>query len=377
MMKKFKIAIACPYDLSIPGGVQQIAVGMHERLLTAGFNSTLISVTPQRSVAIGNLKCFGTGLTVPMNRATGTISMPTYKWGSQLKRFFKSKQFDLICLHEPDMPFLNWQILRYSSSLNIGWFHSTAAFDIDNFSYNFLKYPLEWWLKSKLHGYIALSPTVKKTWRGVFDSKGIVLPAGIDKREFSLVPKIDLGPSLKVLFVGRLDKRKGVLYAIRAVNLLSDEINAKLFIVGDGPEMVKAQDLVKTLNIGHKVKFIGRVERRELLSYYLSCDIFCAPSTRGESLGIVLLEAMSAGLPIVAFANPGYKFTLEGYIWENGLVKVGSAKGLAKSILELAENKSLREKIRKWEFDRVEEFSWERVISKFLKYAESLRSFHK
>lgn len=377
MREKFKIAIACPYDLSFPGGVQQIAVEMHKRLSKAGFDSTLISVTPQKRVDIENLKCFGTSVTMPMNRATGTISMPTYKWGSQLKKFLKKMNFGVICIHEPVMPFLNWQILRYSKAINIGWFHSTAASDIDNFSYNFFKYPLEWWLKSKLQGFIAVSPTVKKTWKTVFDSKGIVLPAGIDKKEFSRLPKIDLGSFLKILFVGRLDERKGVLYAIAAVNLLPDKIKAKLFIIGDGQEMEKAQDLVKTLNIADKVKFIGRAQRRELLRYYLSCDIFCAPSTSGESLGIVLLEAMAAGVPIVAFANPGYKFTLEGYIWKSGLVKVGSCRGLAKAMVELAKNPKLKEKIKSWEREKIKEFDWDIIVTKFMKYICHVKKHHK
>ena len=113
-----------------------------------------------------------------------------------------------------------------------------------------------------------------------------------------------------LLFVGRLERRKGLEVAIRTfLRLRASVRGVRLCVVGDGPERVRCQQMVPPA-LRPDVLFVGRVSDTDLPRYHASADVFLAPALGGESFGIVLLEAMAAGLPIVASGIPGYRTVL-------------------------------------------------------------------
>lgn len=375
-----KFAIVSSADLSRPYGGQKIALEMHNHLIRLGHKSFFISPNPSRKLktkVLNNFR-FGSIYDVASNESTSSIDFESFRDNKELCMFLDRYKFDVICLHEPGQPFLSWDVLKHSNSINIGWFHSTTRINFSSFPYNLLMQPLKSWLDKKLHGLIAVSPSAKKTWNTLFENRGVIIPGGVNLERFYRAKKIKLSKLPKILFVGRLDKRKGVDHAIKTFNHLINSLNfeAKLFIVGDGPMRKEAEKLVSDFGLKGLVEFVGRVSDKELPSYYKSCDVYIAPSTVGESLGIVILEAMAAGIPVIAYANSGYKFTLKGSPWSRSLVKVGDYEGLAKAVAVLLEEKEVVNKLLRWQRKRIKYFSWDNVMKMFLGYVEEVRGKH-
>lgn len=368
-----KIAIVCPYDISKPGGVAEICLELNARLPRHGHESTLITVKPEHKTNFPRVKTFGQSLEITFNKSSSSISFENLKTDRKIKKYLDDEKFDYICVHEPAAPFLNWEILRHSEATNVSWFHSTSFVDLESFPYNLLLDPLENWLTKCFTGNIAVSSSAAHTWQDYLGKNYQIITGGIDIDRFKKAKKINLGTGVNLLFVGRLDERKGVTHAIRAMpKILSEIPEAKLLVVGDGPDRNLAFDLVAQLKLGGRVQFVGRVPRAELASYYRSADLYLAPSTGGESLGIVLLEAMAAGTPVIAFANSGYKFTLQGSPWPDSLVKVGASAKMAQAAIEILSNNDLRRKVITWQNEHIENFSWDKITNQFLDYLKSL-----
>jgi phosphatidylinositol alpha-mannosyltransferase len=367
-----KIAVVCPSDLSKLGGVQNVVFGTTKGLLKLGHTVKIISIKPVKKVGGIDVSYFGSGLPIKMDGTFAEMSFEDPEESRHFKKYLNKERFDLVCVHAPHIPMLCWEALYYSTSVNIGWFHTTMDEEVEA-TFNLVERGLSAWLKSKMKGYIAVSPSVYKEWNYIFnDDKGIIIPNGVDIKRFRTAGKLNLGPQFNILFVGRLDERKGVFEAIKMMPIVLKEIPSKLWIVGDGEQRSEAESLVETLGIQKYVTFVGRVNDEDLPRYYRSADVYCAPSLGGESFGIVLIEAMAAETPVIAYANVGYKYPMEGNPWKGSLVRVGSYKGLAKSILEIANSNHLRKKVVEWQNKKVEEYDWDKIVGRFLEYVERI-----
>jgi phosphatidylinositol alpha-mannosyltransferase len=139
-----------------------------------------------------------------------------------------------------------------------------------------------------------------------------------------------------------------------------------LIVAGDGPEKENCEKFVKENNL-RDVVFLGNVEK-ELPFLYVTCDIFCAPSIFGESFGLVILEAMASGKPVVGFANEGYKELLKGKKGEKFLVKPKDFKGLAQKIEILIKNEKLREELGKEGLKEANKYSWSKIAKEVLNF---------
>jgi phosphatidylinositol alpha-mannosyltransferase len=137
-------------------------------------------------------------------------------------------------------------------------------------------------------------------------------------------------------------------------------------VAGDGPEKENCESFVRENNL-KDVVFLGNV-KKELSSLYATCDIFCAPSIFGESFGLVILEAMASGKPVVGFANEGYKELMKGKKGEKFLAKPRDFKELAHKIEILIQNEKLRESLGKWGEKEAQKYSWEKIAEKVLDF---------
>jgi phosphatidylinositol alpha-mannosyltransferase len=131
-----------------------------------------------------------------------------------------------------------------------------------------------------------------------------VIPNGVDVARFADASPADLGPGTKLLFVGRLDERKGFAQAVAAFGLLARTRRVRLVVAGDGPARSAVEELPVPFRAA--VSMLGHVANEDLPTIYAACDVFLAPNTGGESFGMVLTEAMAAGLPVVATDIPGF-----------------------------------------------------------------------
>jgi phosphatidylinositol alpha-mannosyltransferase len=367
-----KIALVSPYDLAVPGGVNShihhladnfIALGHEVRLIAP--SSDVSNLSPH-AIVLGRPRAFPAGGSIANMAMSPRLAEP-------VRRILAEERFDIVHVHEPLASFLPIQFLRFSTAVNVGTFH--AARDSGARLYSYTRRMLKASFR-RLDGKIAVSRAASKLIAPHFPGYYNIIPNGVDVERFAgplpPLPEWDDG-RLNVLFVGRLEKRKGLRYLLRAFEQLKRwRGDACLLIVGGydarqrrGYERWVQQSGVKD------VHFIGYVPLETLPRYHHSAQIFCAPNTGNESQGIILLEAMAAGLPVVASNIDGFAGVITHGV-DGLLVRPKDEDALARALIELAEDGDLRTRIGEQARARAQHFSWERVSQRVLSYYERL-----
>jgi phosphatidylinositol alpha-mannosyltransferase len=178
---------------------------------------------------------------------------------------------------------------------------------------------------------------------------------------------------VNILFLGRHEKRKGLRYLLKAFEQVkASRPNTRLIIVGGFDERQR-RSYVRWLSDKHvkDVIFAGFVPLETLPRYHHSSHIYCAPNTGNESQGIVLLEAMAAGLPVIASNIDGFAGVITDGV-DGLLVRPKDVDALARTIIRLVDDPALREQLSKLGSERAQHFSWERVSRRVLSYYERL-----
>jgi phosphatidyl-myo-inositol alpha-mannosyltransferase len=192
------------------------------------------------------------------------------------------------------------------------------------------------------------------------------IPNGIDIKKFQTKPTLAVKhPKMKtILYIGRLEGRKGLKYLIRAFKELSDRNqDVQLLIAGSGPDESKLRDYVNELEVP-RVTFMGFISDRDKIHYLHRADVFCSAANRGESFGIVLLEAMAAGCPIVAGDNLGYQSVLK----ETGALSLVNPKDtvdFARRLEIMMSDQGLRKLWLDWAVKYVQQYSWDKVVGQY------------
>ncbi|KAF5083740.1 D-inositol-3-phosphate glycosyltransferase [anaerobic digester metagenome] len=198
-----------------------------------------------------------------------------------------------------------------------------------------------------------------------------VIPMGINPEEFSSKPHFDIKHQKNILFVGRLITLKGTDILIEALKNIHVEDNSiQLFIVGEGPEQKSLEILASDLDITSNVRFLGNLPRNELGMCYKNASVFVLPSItykdQSEGLGVVLLEAMASGAPVIGTDTGGIPDIIKDGI--NGLlVPPGDPYALADAIIRIFENPDLADRFREAGLKTVRErFSWDKISDQFI-----------
>jgi phosphatidylinositol alpha-mannosyltransferase len=249
--------------------------------------------------------------------------------------------------------------------VNIGTFHAFGGFS-----------PSYWvgakfagWLADKLDGRIAVSGAARHFINRYFPGEYRIIPNGVDLEAFQTAePYEELRDgTLNILFVGRLEERKGLTHLLQAYHRLRKrKVDARLLVIGSGPKLREYKRFVGLRGI-RDVEFLGRVSDEQKVRYFASADIYCAPNTGQESFGIVLLEAMAAGVPIVASDIHGFKRVVERNV-QGILVEPRNPRALAAALYALARDPDLRHEMGEAGRSRAPEFSWDRVTERIVDF---------
>jgi phosphatidylinositol alpha-mannosyltransferase len=285
------------------------------------------------------------------------------------------EQFDIIHLHEPLMPTVCTTTLRLKRTPLVGTFHASGAKPWYKLCTPLGKYYLNRWFR-KLDGRIAVSKPALDYVRSYFPADYTIIPNGVDTEHFNphVLPIDTLKDGkINILFVGRMEKRKGFNYLLKAYKQVKKEIpNCRLIAVGPGVRLRhKYEKQVKRSGL-KDVAFTGYVNYSELPRYYQTADIVCFPATERESFGIVLLEAMAVGKPIIASSLSGYASILT-HRAEGLLVPPRNVGQLAEALITLMTEPSLRQQMGSQGRIRALEYDWARIARRVLNfYAETL-----
>jgi len=296
--------------------------------------------------------------------SNGSIARITLSWGllPRIRRLLQEEQFDIIHLHEPFCPFLPTDVLRLSQSLNVGTFH---AFYVRSLAYALGRFLLRRYFR-KLHALTAVSPPARDFVSRYFPGEYRLIANGIDTERFS--PAVPPLPQLQdgmwnILFVGRLENRKGAHCLVRAFRLVKQELpHSRLIILGPGKRgKKKLLSLIEKLRL-EDVLLTGMVSHDEVPRYYRSAHLFCAPARGQESFGMVLLEAMATGTPVIASDIPGYASVVD-HGAGGLLVPPGDVDALAQAIVSLLQDEPRRREMAREGRARAEAYSWTNIAS--------------
>ncbi len=345
-----RIAIVCPYSWSVPGGVANHVAALAGRLRQRGH--TVLVLTPADGPTPPGVTGVGRSIPVRYNGAIARIAFGP-RVAARIRRALRGFSPDLVHVHEPFSPSTGLLAAAFSPAPVVATFHVALA---TGRAYRMAAPALKpLWRRFALR--IAVSEEARRTVERAMGPGVRIIPNGIELERFSSVGPAPDSPS--ILFVGRLERRKGAGVLLEALPWIVEQVpEAQVTIVGEGPERPALQSAAGSL----PVRFVGSQDPEGLAARMEDAAIVCAPSLGGESFGIVLLEAMAAGRPVVAGAIPGYAAVLRG--GEDGvLVPPGDAKALAGALIDLLNDPARRHAFATGGPERARRYSWDVVAA--------------
>ena len=371
-----RIGLVSPYDFASPGGVNDHVRNLAIRLQGLGHETRIFAPSSRADVDFDSARFYriGTPIAIPVNDSVARITL-SFHLANRVAAIIAEERFDVLHFHEPLMPALPMTMLRMSTTANVGTFH---AFARSNVGYYYGRPLLQPYL-GHLHRGIAVSEPAAAFVNRYFPNYPLrVIPNGIDVDVYrpGLAPIRHLRDDrLNILFVGRLEKRKGLGDLLRAYRAMKPRVpRSRLIIVGDGPLRGRFESYVARHRLADVV-MSGFVPDTVKPRYFNSADIFCAPATGAESFGIVLLEALASGLPVVATEVPGYMSVLEPGR-DSVTVQPKNWRELAASLVILARDPELRMRMSDYALQKARRYSWDHVVSEVVDvYNQARKAF--
>jgi phosphatidyl-myo-inositol alpha-mannosyltransferase len=368
-----KVGLVSPYDFASPGGVNDHVRHLAVRLQELGHETRIFAPSSRSDVNFDRALFYriGTPIAIPVNDSVARITL-SFHLANKVAAIIEEERFDVLHFHEPLMPALPMTMLRMSPTANVGTFH---AFSRSNVGYYYGRPLLKPYL-GHLHRAMAVSEPARAFVGRYFPNFPMrVVPNGIDLSVYKpgLPPIRHLrDENLNILFVGRLEKRKGLGDLLRAYRSIVDRVpKSRLIIVGDGPLRGKVESYISRHRLPNVV-MAGYVPESVKPRFYDSADIFCAPATGAESFGIVLLEALASGLPVVATEVPGYMSVLEPGL-DSITVQPKNWRELAASLVILARDPALRSRMAAYAIQKARRYSWDSVATEVVEVYHEAR----
>lgn len=364
--RTLKIGIVTQSYYPKPGGVTEVVHYSARELRRLGHRVTIITTNYSKGTAeYPDVRRIGRNMLVPVNGAWVNVTLGL-RLREKLERIFREEDFDIIQTHCPLVPTLPLVALQAAGrdQKMVGTFHAAAE---GNALYRIFRRALER-RAGRLDARIAVSEPARAFAHLYFPGRYEIIPNGIDCDRFSPEVNPIIEPEeglLRILYVGRMDQRKGVPYLLKAVPLAQKRLDARieLMLVGEG--RMRSILFPRPLRPdGTEIRAVGRVDPELLPRYYRSADIFCSPATGRESFGIVLLEAMASGVPVIASDIPGYRRVVAHGV-DGLLTRPKEPEAIADAIVTLGSSKSLRDELGSRGRKKAMQYDWP-IIAKRL-----------
>lgn len=287
-----KVALVCPYSLTLPGGVQGQVLGLARALSEMGVDVGVIGPCDGPPPAAGVI-AVGRSISLAANGSIAPIA-PDPATAGRTIRALRAERPDIVHLHEPFVPGPTLATLIGSGRPAVGTFHASGHVPF---------YPLAWpmvrLLSRRMGARVAVSQDAQQLAQRWVGGTWEIVANGVD---LGAIARAEPWPSERpaILFIGRHEQRKGLSVLLNA--FVGIERDVTLWVGGEGP----ATSELRARHVPN-VEWLGRIDDVELARRLRGATAFCAPSTHGESFGVVLLEAMAAGVPVVASDISGYR----------------------------------------------------------------------
>ena len=359
-----KIGLVCPYNMFKGGGVQECILAMQAELIKRGYDTYIITpkprdfteVQPEGMILVGT----ATDVKSPFH-TTAQVSVSVEP--DELDAMLKKHKFDLLHFHEPWVPIVSRQILIRSTAANVATFHAKLPGTVMSRTIERVITPYTNSVLKYLHELVAVSDAAAEYVKTLKAPNPLIIPNGIDLDKYLIAEK-PRSKQKTILYIGRLERRKGLKYLLKAFNLLAkNDQDVRLVIAGAGTDRQKLEMYVHENRIP-RVEFKGFISEEEKLELLKTADVFCSPAIFGESFGIVLLEAMARGCVVVAGDNAGYRAVLQ----EKGKLSLVDPKDITEFSRRLdimLHDEDLRTLWQKWAYDYVQQFSYEKIVDQY------------
>jgi len=374
-----KIGLVCPYNVSLGGGVLEIVRDLHRGLKARGHDVKILTPQPRdiSNVDTTDMIFLGAGTEFKSPMAT-TLQISASVDTEVIEQVLEKEQFDILHFHEPWVPVVSRQILSRSKSVNVATFHAAIPETLMSRTITRVVKPYTLTILKYLHEYTAVSDPAAEYIRSLTDEPVAIIPNGIDLSRYHWTEhKPAKDGSKTVLYIGRLERRKGAKYLLKAFKLLQmSDPNVKLIIAGNGPDKEKLQLLAEDLKL-QNVEFLGYITDAKKMELLATADLFCSPAIYGESFGIVLLEAMASGMMTVAGNNAGYEALMES-VGQLSIVNPRDDAEFARRMAVLLNEPKLQKVWRDWAKEYVKQYAYPHIIDAYEAcYVKALKDHRK
>jgi phosphatidyl-myo-inositol alpha-mannosyltransferase len=354
-----RIGMVCPYGWDTPGGVQIHIKELAEYFIARGHDVSVIApVSDESAVVEPWLVPAGRPLSVPFNGSVARVAFGPVAT-SRVRQWIASNNFDLLHLHQPEVPSLSLLACWAAEGPMVGTFHTASPKQRTLAAAGPILEPII----EKLTARIAVSEMARSTLREHFQTDAVVIPNGIDLSKYSGAQRREAWSSDQSIgFLGRFEEpRKGLEVLLAALPLISKSLpKFQLFVAGPG----NPEPILKSLpsQFRSHITFLGRLTENEKADFLRSVSVYVAPNTGGESFGIILTEAMAAGAAIVASDIPAFSEVLAHGEY-GSLFVAGDSTSLAKNIIQVVQEKSSREEVVSRGLHASQRYGWESVAT--------------
>lgn len=361
-----RIGLVCPYNYFRPGGVQNCIRDLADELEKRGHYVRIIAPKPKEVPEKIESRLILLGGSTELNTPFATkADVGVSGSAEKAEALLAAEQFDVLHIHEPGVPVFGLQLLAKSNAANVATLHACMPDGVVARSYQRLMSPIARSIQSKVHVITAVSTVAEDTARTYIPAADItIVPNGIRLGDFPPAPRKKSGTKKTMLYIGRLEKRKGVRYLLKAyADFRQTHDNVELILVGDGDLRTSLESYVVKNQIPDVIfkGFVSDVERLRLLR---SADLYCSPALYGESFGIVLLEAMATKTVTVAGNNLGYTSVMQDR-GRLSLVNPKSTIDFSQRLELLLYDQPIRELWLEWASDYVQQFDYTNIADQY------------
>lgn len=363
--RPLRVGIVCPYSFDVPGGVQFHVRDLAEALIERGHTVSVLAPADDDTPIPPYMTSAGRAVPVRYNGAVARMTFGPVT-AARVRRWLAAGEFDVLHLHEPVTPSLGMLALWIADGPIVATFH-TALLRSRPLQ---MAYPLVRQSLEKISARVAVSEDARRTLVEHMGGDAVVIPNGVYVDSFTGAardPRWTGTPDAPTIaFLGRLDEpRKGLQVLLAAVpEVLRSHPGARFLVAGRGDT---GPDEVRELlgEDARAVEFLGGITDEEKASLLASVDVYCAPQIGGESFGIVLVEAMSAGTPVVASDLGAFRRVLEE--GDAGvLFRTGDPADLARTLVRVLGDEPLRAALVERASAAVRRYDWSSVTHEVL-----------
>ena len=364
-----RIGMVCPYSFDVPGGVQSHVLQLAEVMRAGGHAVSVLAPSSPHVQLPDYVVSGGKAVPIPYNGSVARLRFgpATHR---TVKRWLARGEFDVLHLHEPNAPSLSMLALQAAEGPIVATFHTSTTKSLTLSVFQGVLRPYH----EKIVGRIAVSDLARRWQMEALGSDAVEIPNGVDVPMFANAARLPgyPRPGRSVLFLGRFDEpRKGMAVLLKALpKLVRRFTDIEILIVGRGDEAALREQAGALA--GH-LRFLGQVDDEVKAAAMRSADVYCAPNLGGESFGIVLVEAMAAGTPVVASDLDAFSRVLDGGR-AGRLVPVGDGEALGQALIEVLADDELRARYIEAATGQVARYDWSVVAGQIMRVYETVAS---